>query len=243
MLTFFRHIRRNLLQENRFSKYIIYAIGEIVLVVIGILIALQINTWNEASKQSKLSDKALSELLQEIKTTRLLVHKKNQINLEATQIMKRYLEDGYVNPNDSIKTRVVGYSFAYVPLRLSIPILEREISADNVITGEKDLLKMLQDFQNLRFVTNQQLVYLDNFWDRNLITFLKEKGLMLSFVSQAKKIDTSVTGLERLYDSEEFKDLVAMEYFHLQAYAEKVDDLEKQLQHIEQKLETILEEK
>ena len=121
--------------------------------------------------------------------------------------------------------------------------MEREISADNVITGEKDLLKMLQDFQNLRFVTNQQLVYLDNFWDRNLITFLKEKGLMLSFVSQAKKIDTSVTGLERLYDSEEFKDLVAMEYFHLQAYAEKVDDLEKQLQHIEQKLETILEEK
>lgn len=43
MIKFFRNIRRGLLQKNRFSKYLIYAIGEIALVVLGILIALQIN--------------------------------------------------------------------------------------------------------------------------------------------------------------------------------------------------------
>ncbi len=47
MIKFFRHIRKQLLTKNKFSKYILYAIGEIVLVVIGILIALQINNWNE----------------------------------------------------------------------------------------------------------------------------------------------------------------------------------------------------
>ena len=47
MIKFFRKIRQKLLTENKFSKYLIYAIGEIVLVVIGILIALQINNWNE----------------------------------------------------------------------------------------------------------------------------------------------------------------------------------------------------
>ncbi len=47
MLKFFRKIRQKLLSENKFSKYLIYAIGEIILVVIGILIALQINNWNE----------------------------------------------------------------------------------------------------------------------------------------------------------------------------------------------------
>ena len=47
MIKFFRKIRQRLLTENKFSKYLIYAIGEIVLVVIGILIALQINNWNE----------------------------------------------------------------------------------------------------------------------------------------------------------------------------------------------------
>ena len=47
MIKFFRRIRENLITENRFIKYTLYAIGEIILVVIGILIALQINNWNE----------------------------------------------------------------------------------------------------------------------------------------------------------------------------------------------------
>ena len=51
MIKFFRKIRQNLLSENKFSKYLIYAIGEIILVVIGILIALQINNNNELNKQ------------------------------------------------------------------------------------------------------------------------------------------------------------------------------------------------
>lgn len=47
MIKFFKKIRQNLLTENKFSKYMLYAIGEIVLVVVGILIALQINNWNQ----------------------------------------------------------------------------------------------------------------------------------------------------------------------------------------------------
>jgi len=50
MIKFFRKIRQNLLMENKTGKYFKYAIGEIVLVVIGILIALQINNWNENRK-------------------------------------------------------------------------------------------------------------------------------------------------------------------------------------------------
>ena len=51
MIKFFRKIRQNLLMENKTGKYFKYAIGEIILVVIGILIALQINNWNELRKQ------------------------------------------------------------------------------------------------------------------------------------------------------------------------------------------------
>lgn len=47
MINFFRKIRQQLLNQNKVSKYLLYAIGEIVLVVIGILIALQINNWNQ----------------------------------------------------------------------------------------------------------------------------------------------------------------------------------------------------
>jgi len=52
MIKFFRKIRQQLLTENKFSKYLLYAIGEIVLVVIGILIALQIDNANEIKKQN-----------------------------------------------------------------------------------------------------------------------------------------------------------------------------------------------
>jgi len=50
MIKFFRKIRKKLLSENKFNKYILYAIGEVLLVMIGILLALQINNWNERKK-------------------------------------------------------------------------------------------------------------------------------------------------------------------------------------------------
>ena len=53
MIKFFRKIRQRLLTENKFSKYLLYAIGEIILVVIGILIALQLNNWNDHIKNAE----------------------------------------------------------------------------------------------------------------------------------------------------------------------------------------------
>ncbi len=50
MIKFFRRIRQKLLAEKIFNKYLVYAIGEIILIVIGILIALQISNWNEIKK-------------------------------------------------------------------------------------------------------------------------------------------------------------------------------------------------
>ena len=53
MVKFFRQIRKSLIDQNNMWKYLKYAIGEIILVVIGILIALQINNWNEHHNQQK----------------------------------------------------------------------------------------------------------------------------------------------------------------------------------------------
>jgi hypothetical protein len=69
MIKFFRHIRENLLMENppagragKTGKYLKYAVGEIFLVVIGILIALQINNWNESRKLNRSIKESLSEV-------------------------------------------------------------------------------------------------------------------------------------------------------------------------------------
>jgi hypothetical protein len=60
----FRKIRFQLIENENASKYLKYAIGEILLVVIGILIALQINNWNEAKKENNI----LNEYLVKIKS-------------------------------------------------------------------------------------------------------------------------------------------------------------------------------
>jgi hypothetical protein len=71
MIKFFRNIRQGLLTENKFSKYLIYAIGEIVLVVIGILFALQINNWNETQKNKQQELIILENILQDLKNDKV----------------------------------------------------------------------------------------------------------------------------------------------------------------------------
>lgn len=66
MIKFFRRIRQKLLSESQFSKYLLYAIGEIVLVVIGILIALQINNWNESRKSRVRINQILKKVREEL---------------------------------------------------------------------------------------------------------------------------------------------------------------------------------
>jgi hypothetical protein len=62
MISFFRKIRQQLLSQNRITRYLIYAIGEIILVVIGILLALQINTWNQNRQDRKQEQQLLAQL-------------------------------------------------------------------------------------------------------------------------------------------------------------------------------------
>lgn len=62
MLTFFRRIRKGLVEGGSTSKYLLYAIGEILLVMIGILLALQVNNWNEKRKQ-RIKEKEVLQIL------------------------------------------------------------------------------------------------------------------------------------------------------------------------------------
>ena len=67
MLTFFRRIRKGLLSSGQARGYMFYGIGEIALVVIGILIALQINNWNEDRKNLALEMELMTELLEDLR--------------------------------------------------------------------------------------------------------------------------------------------------------------------------------
>jgi hypothetical protein len=82
LFRFFRSLRQSLIGKNQSGKYLKYALGEIVLVVIGILIALQINTWNEGLVNKKKEKEYLNNLIEDLKTQENLVN--TQIRHEAT---------------------------------------------------------------------------------------------------------------------------------------------------------------
>jgi len=66
MIKFFRNIRQHMIKENKVSKYLFYAIGEILLVVIGIIIAVQIGNWNNKVNREKLEKVLLAQIKDEL---------------------------------------------------------------------------------------------------------------------------------------------------------------------------------
>ena len=92
MIKFFRKIRKRLLTENKFSKYLIYAIGEIVLVVIGILIALQINNWNTQQNEIKNLRGDLTYLIEDLRKDKKQLLQLKQERLEVTSYSTEFIE-------------------------------------------------------------------------------------------------------------------------------------------------------
>ncbi len=89
MIKFFRKIRKNLLSEGKTGKYFKYAIGEIVLVVIGILIAIQINSFYNSQVNAKENKLLLSRMLEEV-----------NLNMERVDFLE------YVEISDPIRTHI-----------------------------------------------------------------------------------------------------------------------------------------
>ncbi|WP_075352517.1 DUF6090 family protein [Algoriphagus marinus] len=114
MISFFRKIRQKLLSQNRVTRYLVYAFGEIFLVVIGILIALQVNNWNEERKQKLSMDSAINSLIEDFRLDSL------QLNNEIAGI-KRDLErlDGFrirlSKPNSTVDTLRHIARYEYLP--------------------------------------------------------------------------------------------------------------------------------
>ena len=100
MIKFFRKIRQNLLSEGKIGKYFKYAVGEIVLVVIGILIALQINNWNENKKLSETTQVYYRQLLKDLNADKAYISQKIEMYRERTSRYNLYKEM-YKKPNIS----------------------------------------------------------------------------------------------------------------------------------------------
>jgi sensor domain CHASE-containing protein len=111
MIKFFRKIRQKMLTESKFSKYLLYAIGEIVLVVIGILIALQINNWNENKKLEELKQVYYQQLLKDLNKDKEYLKIEDNSNkiilsIEYASFLKIYNEKTNIKQFKTILTNI-----------------------------------------------------------------------------------------------------------------------------------------
>ncbi len=117
MINFFRRIRQKLLTEGRLSKYLIYAIGQIALVMIGILLALQVNNWNESRKNRISERQVLHSILQNLERDQNTLNEASSRFRRTIQNIFRLYDHDPI-PDDSlgiIVTRSTGVK-GFIPL-------------------------------------------------------------------------------------------------------------------------------
>jgi len=103
MIKFFRKIRYDLIENHKTGKYFKYAIGEIVLVVIGILIALQINNWNENRKNKITEADYYCRILDDFLINEKLIDETIEITSYKVDVCKQIIVDLNTFPNNKSK--------------------------------------------------------------------------------------------------------------------------------------------
>ena len=128
MIKLFRNIRKNLIAEGKTKKYILYAVGEIILVVIGILIALQINNWNEQQKAKSTEIYVLKEVLSNLNEDAIILNEiieQRQKAKTSVANMFNYLQTENINKDTLEKDMLWFLSFErYFPINNAYEILK-----------------------------------------------------------------------------------------------------------------------
>ena len=140
MIKFFRKIRYDLMEKNKTGKYFKYAIGEIILVVIGILIALSINNWNEDRKATKKEIKILKEL-------------KNDLNTNIIEIKETY---DFTNKRQLSTVLILDYFKNRKPVDDSLKKAFENINMDGIFNIANTAYKYIES-QGIDILTNDSL--------------------------------------------------------------------------------------
>jgi hypothetical protein len=157
MLKFFRKIRQNLLSEGNTGKYLKYAVGEIILVVIGILIALTINNLNEESKKDKLKDGYIKSFQSDLEADVILLEKQlagfEQL-LKADLELSRRLSSPNANSDTLIKIARFEFTPYFDPTNeLNLNTFNAMISTGNLDLLDRDFAKKIQEHNAFQLTT------------------------------------------------------------------------------------------
>lgn len=179
MIKFFRKIRQDLLTKGKAGKYIKYAIGEIILVVIGILIALSINNWNEQRKD-KVKEQIVLKQLQEIYQSNLFQLEEKMATREKMLISAVQLLNAFDEPTGIIRDSVIE-DLATVRNDPTFDPIQSDISRSD----------------NLRLIRNDKLKRLLSNWSSDVVGVLEIEKIWTKLVYEQYMPILSELGLGR----------------------------------------------
>lgn len=180
MIKFFRRIRHQLLAENKTAKYLKYAIGEIVLVMIGILLALQVNNWNQnANEQYKIKEYAVS-LIQDLESDIKMIGQIKQQNeeiIDRIDSLSRYSQNRRIEDFSNLTMLYFTLNKPHRPYVWNrTTITELKNSGNLGLIKNDSLSKMISKYDATTF-------HLDDDFINDRIQFEKATDLSVSVVN------------------------------------------------------------
>ncbi|MEM1337144.1 MAG: hypothetical protein AAF634_11740 [Bacteroidota bacterium] len=175
MLSILRKLRLKLLSKRKFSKYLLYAVGEIILVVVGILIALQINTWNEGYTTKEKELKYLLLIKQEMLSNLQSINMEREILDDYFKGLEQILE-AYAHPDPNITNKELSGMLA--------PILSNDMD----INFKSGTLNEIIANGNLKDITNDSIRNILASIDGNLERLRAQETRVNDYIAKGNSI-------------------------------------------------------
>ena len=246
MIKFFGKIRQKLLSENKFGKYLTYAIGEIILVVFGILIALQINNWNTSqinkSESKEFNQRLLNEFVGNLDLANTKIEKiENMINSSRSilELFNKIPADKNPRTLDSL----IAIAIEGVKVEFRTGTLNEGLNTGKVALIESELLKskIYGLTSNIDYVREWDKTY-SSYLSNILMPFLYEN---FNFRNMDNAFSNYSTGKSKfktnrhkeLLDNEEFENLIGNHYFQSNTQLEFHTNLKDEIEEIKELIE------
>ncbi len=237
MIKFFRKIRKKLLTENKFSKYLIYAIGEIILIVIGILIAFKLNSNALNRTKTESECQYINELLLQIENDMADINE-NIIGLEPTLLkLGKFTSAIYndsLNELDSIDTHIIAMKNYYFFIQQTNTKINNLESPEITLFNNHELKDSILNYQNYDL---NKLLYFENKYELNAkdVRNYYNEHFKFPFPTPSLPIDKKDALSDRYY-----LNLVAERAIWTEQLLSVYKDMNKKLIQIENSLEKIL---
>ena len=235
MTKIFHNTRKKLATENKVMAYLRYAVGEILLVVIGILIALQINNWNEERKNSAIEEEIISNLHEEflqnkivLKEVRDVLNKSEQCCYQLMNLMNKdrnYLSGYNI---DSL----LYWSFEFTSFSPSNNVFTEVLQSGRLgLIENKDLINSLFDLQRMLDKSEKTFFIYQKFIEEQIMPYLNDnisfKNLDKYSPMQWKHPTEFKTDYILIFSDRKFENLIDNNLYHVSLLKDEHNQIEQ----------------